>query len=522
MPTSSPTMPNAQQQISALHKIGQILGATTDLEDALNSILKHICDRLGMSLATVSLLHEATAQVSIDIAHGLSRREMERGRYKVGEGITGKVVESGKPVIVPRISSEPLFLNRTGARHRKKEQTSFICVPISLGQEVVGTLSVDTPYESDTLLQETVRLLSIAAVMIGQSVAAHQRARNEQMQLVDENKRLKKELRKRFHPTNLIGNSRPMQEIGELVGQVATSDATVMLRGESGTGKELVADALHYNSLRANKPFVKVHVAALPETLIESELFGYERGAFTGASSRKKGRFERAHGGTIFLDELGELNPSVQVKLLRVLQNREVERLGGDTPIPIDVRIIAATHVNLEEAVANHTFREDLFYRLNVFPIFIPPLRERKPDILLLADHFLEKYAQQHNAEIRRISTPAIDMMMSYHWPGNVRELENCIERAVILSTDGVVHGHHMPPSLQTADATNTPVSGSFESLMQAYEREVLVEALKNTRGNMAKAARILGTTTRILSYRIQKLDVDPRQYKNKAPQDTV
>ena len=305
-----------------------------------------------------------------------------------------------------------------------------------------------------------------------------------------------------------------MQEVGELIGQVAPSNATVMLRGESGTGKELVADSLHYNSLRANKPFVKVHIAALPETLIESELFGHERGAYTGASTSRAGRFERADGGTIFLDEIGELSPTVQVKLLRILQSREVERLGGHTPIKVDVRVVAATHVDLEKAVDDGTFRADLFYRLNVFPVFIPPLRERKSDVVQLADHFLEKYANYHKKMMRRISTPAIDMMMSYHWPGNVRELENCIERATILSTDGVIHGHHLPPSLQTADATGTPVAGSFDMLMQAYEREILVEAVKNSRGNMAKASRTLGTTTRILSYRLQKLDIDPKQHK--------
>ena len=514
MSVSLPTT-NAQQQVVALHDIGQILGSTTKFEDALNSILKLMCDQLAMSLGTVSLLSQEEKKVAIDVAYGLSASEIERGRYNVGEGITGKVVESGKPVIVPRISSEPLFLNRTGARgSAEKGQTSFICVPILLQQQVVGTISVDTPYENDSRLQQTVRLLSIVAVMIGQSVAARQRARNEQIKLLDENQRLKEELRERFHPTNLIGNSRLMQEAGELIGQVASSDATVLIRGESGTGKELVADALHYNSLRANKPFVKVHIAALPETLIESELFGHERGAYTGAYGSKAGRFERANGGTIFLDEIGELSPAVQVKLLRVLQNREVERLGGRGPLKIDVRIVAATHVDLEKAVAASTFREDLFYRLNVFPIFIPPLRERKSDILQLADHFLEKYAHHHSKEMRRISTPTIDMLMAYHWPGNVRELENCVERAVLLAEDGVIHGHHLPPSLQTADATGTPVAGSFAVLMQAYEREILVEALKNARGNMAKAARILGTTTRILSYRLQKLDIDPKPHK--------
>ena len=506
---------NAQQQISILHEIGQILGSTTEFEEAVNVILKLMSDQLDMSLGTVSLLSQEASEVSIDVAYGLSQSEIKRGRYDVGEGITGKVVESGKPVIVPRISSEPLFLNRTGARgSAAKNQTSFICVPILQQQQVVGTISVDIPYKDNESLQDTVRLLSIISVMIGQSVAARQRARAEQTQLLDENLRLQNELRERFHPANLIGNSRPMQEVCQLIGQVAPSDATVLLRGASGTGKELAADAIHYNSLRADKPFVKVHVAALPETLVESELFGYERGAYTGASTSKAGRFERARGGTIFLDEIGELSLGAQVKLLRVLQNREVERLGGRGPVPVDVRVVAATHIDLEKAIAEGTFREDLFYRLNVFPIFIPPLRERKSDILQLADHFLEKYSHQHGVEMHRISTPAIDMMMSYHWPGNVRELENCIERAIILSNDGVIHGHHLPPSLQTADATGTPVTGSFKTMMRSYEREIIIEALKNARGNMAKAARTLGTTTRIFSYRIQKLDICPKNYK--------
>ena len=515
MPMLTP-QENARRQVSVLHEIGQILGAATNFEEALYEILKLLCERMEMSLGTLSLLDQEEGAVAIDIAYGLSKSEMEKGRYKIGEGITGKVVEAGKPVIVPRIGSEPLFLNRTGARKRarSKSPTSFICVPILLQKGAVGTLSVDTPYEDDALLQENVQLLSIVATMIGQAVAARKISRKEKTRLLDENQRLQNQLRERFQPANIIGNSRPMQALSDLVGQVAPSDATVLLRGESGTGKELVADALHYNSLRASKAFVKVHVAALPETLIESELFGYERGAFTGATSSKAGRFERANDGTIFLDEIGELSPPVQLNLLRVLQAREVERLGGSAPIPIEVRVIAATHVDLEQAVANGQFREDLFYRLNVFPIFMPPLRERKSDILLLAEHFLEKHARQHVMEMKRISTPAIDMLMSYHWPGNVRELENCIERATILSTDGVVHGHHLPPSLQTADATGTPIAGSFKMMMSSYEHEILVEALKNARGNVTKAARLLGTTSRIFSYRAEKLDIDSQQYK--------
>ena len=516
MPISVIAEKKDQHPVAVLHEVGQILGMTTDFEGALNDILRILCDRLEMRLGTLSLLHNEDGEVTIDLAYGLSKSEIERGRYKIGEGITGKVVESGKPVIVPRISSEPLFLNRTGARGRTaKSQTSFICVPILLQKRVVGTLSADTPYQNDAVLQEKVQLLSIVAAMVSQAVASRWRARQENTRLLDENQRLHKQLRERFQPANIIGNSRPMQEVADLILQVAPNQTTVLLRGESGTGKELLADAIHYNSLGPDRPFIKVHLAALPESLIESELFGYEKGAFTGASAGKAGRFERAHGGTIFLDEIGELSQTVQVKLLRVLQAREVERLGGSEPIPVEVRVIAATHVDLEQAVAKGHFREDLFYRLNVFPIFVPPLRERKSDILLLADHLLEKYARKLGKQMKRISTPAIDMMMSYHWPGNVRELENCIERAVILSGDGVVHGHHLPPSLQTAVATGTSLAGSFETMMSSYEREILVEALKNTHGNVAQSARMLGTTQRIFAYRLSKLGIKSFQYKS-------
>ena len=305
-----------------------------------------------------------------------------------------------------------------------------------------------------------------------------------------------------------------MRQVYDQVTKVARSNATVLLRGESGTGKELIAHSLHYNSLRSKKPFIKVNCAALPETLIEAELFGHEKGAFTGADKRKKGRFEMADGGTLFLDEIGDLPPQTQIKLLRVLQEREFERLGGTETLKVNVRLITATNKNLEEEIANGNFREDLYYRLNVFTIFLPALRERKADILLFAEHFLAKYEREHNKEIKRISTPAIDMLTSYHFPGNVRELENAIERAVLVCDEQVIHGHHLPPTLQTAEFSGTVSQVSLVTAIEAYERDLISDALKSTRGNVAKAARMLDSTERIIAYKIKKYEIDPKRFK--------
>jgi len=299
------------------------------------------------------------------------------------------------------------------------------------------------------------------------------------------------------------------------VTQVARTNTTVLLRGESGTGKEMIAHAIHYNSLRAGKPFVKISCAALPNTLIESELFGYEKGAFTGAQTRKKGRFELADGGTLFLDEIGDLDLTTQVKLLRVLQEREFERLGGVDTIKVNVRLIVATNKDLEEAIKRSQFREDLYYRLNVFTIFMPPLRERKPDILLLAEHFVEKFEREHGKSIKRISTPAIDMLTSYHWPGNVRELENVIERAVLICDSNVIHGHHLPPSLQTAEGSDTVTRLSLTSAIEAYERDLIQDALKTARGNRAKAAKLLDSTERIIGYKVKKYGLRCERYRS-------
>jgi Nif-specific regulatory protein len=295
---------------------------------------------------------------------------------------------------------------------------------------------------------------------------------------------------------------------------VSASDTSVLLRGESGTGKELVAHAIHYASRRAARSFIKVNCAALPESVIESELFGHEKGAFTGAVAARKGRFELAHGGTLFLDEIGDLSPGVQIKLLRVLQEREFERVGGMETIKTDVRLIAATNRDLEMLIEKELFRQDLYYRLNVFPIHIPPLRERRTDILLLADFFAERYSGASGKRVRRISTPAIDMLMAYHWPGNVRELENCIERAVLLSDDEVIHGHHLPPTLQTAEASGTAPRGTLRATLERVEQELLVEALKSARGNMAAAAKALGVTERIMGLRVRKYRIAAKRFR--------
>ncbi len=513
--TAEPKVKPELNELSLLFEISQILDRSMDLRDVLGPVLKAMAEHMGMLRGTITLLNRETGQITIEAAYGLSLSQQDRGKYKLGEGVTGKVIQTGQPAVVPRISDEPLFLDRTGARKGlPKSNISFICVPIKIGNETIGALSADRLFGEETSCSEDVRLLSIIASMIAQAVRLRRAAMEERQQLLAENVRLQEELQNRFRPANIIGNSKQMQAVYDLIAQVSKSDATVLIRGETGTGKELVAQAIHYNSHRANKPFVRVNCAALPETIVESELFGHERGAFTGAVARRKGRFELADGGTIFLDEVGDLSPATQIRLLRVLQEREFERVGASDSIRVDVRVITATNRDLEQLVADGRFRQDLYYRLNVFPIHMPPLRERKADILLLADYFVEKYGKSSHKDVRRISTPAIDMMMAYHWPGNVRELENMVERAVLLSADGVIHGHHLPPTLQTAEASGTVPTGNLEETLDAVEREMIVEALKTSRGNMAKAARALGVTERLMGLRVDKHGIDPRRFR--------
>ena len=502
------------EETTYLYEIAKVLTETIDLRKSLYSVLEILSRSLGMRKGTITILNPLRDEIQIEVAHGLSRSAMQRGRYKPGEGITGKVIQQGKSLVVPKISEEPSFLNRTASRRQTQEEISFICVPIKKGQQVVGSLSVDLPYDDTVDLKASERLLTVIATMLAQWVINLETLQIEKEALHQENLRLQEQLATKHRITNIIGNSNKMREVFQMISQVCRSNATVLLRGESGTGKELVANAIHYNSPRAKNTFIKVNCAALPSTLIESELFGHEKGAFTGAIKQKRGKFELANKGTIFLDEIGSIGLDVQANLLRVLQEKEFERVGGTQTIKVDVRIIAATSKNLEQAVEEETFRGDLYYRLNVFPLYLPPLRERKTDVLLLADHFLELYAKENNKDIRRLSTPAIDMFMQYHWPGNVRELENCIERAVLLCEGGVIRSYHLPPTLQTGEQSDTVPARSLEEAVAGLEREIIIDALKNTRGNMALAAELLQTTVRKFTYKAKKYGVDYRQYR--------
>jgi len=504
--------------LNSLYEITRALASFTDLRECLEKAMETLAATTGMTNCTVSIVNPVTGQLEVEVGHGMSAEARKRGKYKIGEGITGRVVASGAPIVVPRISEEPLFLNRTRSREEvARESISFICVPIKRGRDTIGALSVDQQYREGINFEQDLQFLTVLSGLIAQSVTRIQAVNRERERLQSENQQLKLELTGKYHFESIISNSSRMQEVYEMMHQVKDSNATVLLRGESGTGKTLVAKAIHYNSQRAAEPFVVVNCSAMPETLLESELFGHEKGAFTGAHMTKKGRFELAGEGTLFLDEIGELSHNIQVKLLNVVQEREFQRLGSGKSIKSKARLVAATNKDLETAVEGGSFREDLYYRLNVFPIYMPPLRDRRTDILLLAEYFLDEYNRENRKNIRRISTPAIDLLIQYHWPGNVRELENCIERAVLICDEDAIKSFHLPPSLQTAEAVGIEADEvSFAQSVENFERELIIDALKRTRGNQTKAASELGTSLRIINYKINKYMIDCRVFKSR------
>jgi Nif-specific regulatory protein len=499
-------------KLSTLLSASQVLLAAADFKSGLHSVLETLSLSFGALSSRIVLLNQQTGEVDVETSAGrIDRTRPARQGFR--EGPSGDVLRSGKPVIVPVVRREPRF-STVSARSSGRDQVTYIVVPILYEGKTIGQLEVDLEFTPNRDYERTVTFLAVVGAMIAQAMKVHRLIEADRQRLVEENTHLRLELNERYGFSNIIGASRQMHDVYAQVAQVAKTNTTVLLRGESGTGKELIAHAIHHNSVRAKKPFIKVSCAALPNDLIESELFGYEKGAFTGAHAPKKGRFELAEGGTLFLDEIGELNLATQVKLLRVLQAREYERLGGTQTIRADIRLIAATNKDLEAAILGKGFREDLFYRLNVFAIFIPPLRDRKTDVLQLANFFLDKFSSQHGKKVKRIATPAIDMLMAYHWPGNVRELENAIERAIVVCNEQVLHSHHLPPTLQTAEETGTVIEQSLDTATEAFEKDILQDALKSARGNRAKAARLLKTTGRVFNYKVRKYGIDWKRFR--------
>jgi len=506
-------------ELTTLYEISRVLGSSLDLEKNLTEILRILNSFMGMRKGTILLYDPLQDELSIRAAVGMTPEEIARGKYQKGEGILGKVMKHGVPMVIPDIGAEPQFLDRTGSRGDLLAQPiGFIAVPIKVGGEAIGVLSVDRLFVERVSFEEDVRVLSIVASLIGQSVTVQQRVVRERQGLLEQTRSLQQALRSRYRLEGIVGQSKRMREIYAEIEQVSQSRATVLLLGESGTGKELLARAIHYNSPRAAGPFIKINCAALPQTLLESELFGHEKGAFTGATATKKGRFELADGGSLFLDEIGDLPLDLQAKLLRVLQERSFERVGGTRTVDVDVRIITATHQDLEAAIARGSFREDLYYRLNVVPILLPPLRERREDIPLLTEYFLAKYNRENNRKVR-ITGRALQQMVNYDWPGNVRELENGIERLVIMSrrrlilpedlflpaeadSDGGTAGLD-PPRPRRKHTVSEPAPVPLR--LRDTERQHILQALTQVDGIQVKAASLLGITPRQLAYRLRK-----------------
>jgi len=503
-----------QSLLETLNLVIADLDPLQPLQPTLERVLKKTAELSGYKRIALAIFDPKTDTLRFSITHGHTKPSSST--YAPGEGITGHVLSTGEPIVVRVMTEEPLFLNRAGGRSEEEMASlSFISVPvITSGEqgEILGVLSADLPLAEQDHLDLHKDFLQALARVIARQTAYLQ----ECMILSDT--QLSSMVRETNQAENLaknriVASSKAMSQVMGQIMQVTESRATVLLRGESGTGKELLAEAIHNMSSRRAKPFVKLNCAALPSELIESELFGYERGAFTGAVGSKKGRFELAHHGTLFLDEIGELSAEAQAKLLRAIQEGEIQRLGSEKSTRIDVRIVCATHQPLETLIEENRFREDLYYRINVFPIFIPSLRERRQDILPLAEHFLSIFSQEYGKQVKRISTPAIDLLTQYHWPGNVRELRNCIERATLLCMDEAIRTYHLPPTLQTAESSATDTELSFGEAVARFEQELLVEALKKTQGNMLEAARELRSSYRVVNYKIKKYGINPKKY---------
>ncbi len=543
----------ASIELLTIYQVSKILGGSLDISKTFREALNVLVSMMGWRRASV-ILQTDDGGLSGMCAVGLSREEAARLSFAQGEGIVGRVFTTGVPAVVPDIQKEALYLNRSGAADQSPNETiAYIATPIKADRRILGVLTMDRMVTAKSgVFDEDLRLLSMVATLMGQNLLLHRGVSAEQGRLYEEARRMTKALKPAYQLDTAIGGSPRMQEVFSEVHQVAPTKTTVLLRGESGTGKEVIARAVHNLSPRKDEPFVRVNCAALTESLLESELFGHEKGAFTGAVGARKGRFEMAHGGTLFLDEIGDISASFQAKLLRVLQEREFERVGGSHAIRVDVRMILATNRNLEKMVAAGEFRADLYYRINVVSIFLPPLRERREDIPLMVAHFLARFNKENSRKVK-VTPKALQVLTNCYWPGNVRELENCVERTATMALtedltnlsfpchenrcltqvlhhidreDAVKPGRPINIPISEGPARGAPRDAASREAEDAGamvmpteddkpdgERERLIWAMEKCGWVQAKAARLLNITPRQMGYALQKYDIEVRRF---------
>ena len=501
-------------ELDALFMVTQALAHSHDVQRTLRGVLKELQERGGLRHGIVTLLNPESGELILKAVHDdpATDRKLEEVRYRSGEGIIGQILERGETIIIRRIADEPRFLGRLGVYD---PDLPFIATPIRLAQRLIGVLAAQPDVDSSLLLEERARFMEMVANLISQVVRLSWNMAEERKHLISERDRLQQEISRQYGFDNIIGRSPVMRRVFEQIRAVARWTTTVLIRGESGTGKELVASSIHYNSMRSDRPFIRLNCAALSDQLLESELFGHEKGAFTGASDHRLGRFEQADGGTLFLDEIGEISAPFQAKLLRVLQEGEFERVGSSKTRSVDVRIIAATNRNLEEEVAEGRFREDLYYRLNVMPIYMPPLRARLEDLPELVK-FLSARISARQGRPLEVADGAIRLMMQYEWPGNIRELENCLERAAVMAEDGRIDRDAiiltgLEDRIMSLGGTLVDPPANFND-PDMDERERVIAALEHTGWVQAKAARVLGMTPRQIAYRIQQFNIKVRK----------
>jgi Nif-specific regulatory protein len=520
------------QLLAALYAVSRVLSRSLDYNETLRDVLRVLHDEAGMTRGLLSVLDPDSGKLNIHTIYTPEGPVPDDNEYGPGEGVIGLVLEKPRTIKLVRVADESRFLNRSQVY---QPELPFIAVPIKVGGELKGVLAVQPEAPEDGLLDERAQFVEMVSNLIGQSLSLSMSVAQEKSSLVEERDLLRRTVRHQFGFDSMVGRSAVMRRVFDQARMVAKWNTTVLIRGETGTGKELIANAIHYNSPRARNALVKLNCAALPENLLESELFGHERGAFTGAVEARKGRFEQAHGGTLFLDEIGEVSAAFQAKMLRILQEGEFERVGGSKTIKVDVRIIAATHRDLETAVEMGDFREDLFYRLNVMPLFLPPLRERIEDIPEIARHLLTKIGNDQKRKLK-LTDMANRRLANHEWPGNVRELENCLERAAVLSDDGNIDVDLIrfpsvrervsprpirspmgaPPENLHRPAVNPNFGGNSDIDIDdpnLSEKERVIAALEQAGWVQAKAARILGMTPRQIAYRIQTLNIEVKQF---------